>query len=130
VQAADEVQDADIDRQFDRTNVPPEAAQTMERFKGSFSRSARHYAERVAVMNTRKNELRHLARRMELYRQRVIPSRKLAAIIGVALVAVFGCGVAIPMLNPNVCNVVSAWIPVGIYAAGITAAGVLGWKRL
>lgn len=133
VQAADEVRDADIDRQFrglDRTNVAPEVAQTMEWFKGSFSRSARHYAERAAAMNTRKNELRHLAGRMELYRQRVMPSRKLAATIGAALVAVFVCGVAIPMLNPDVCNVVSAWIPVGIYAAGITAAGVLGWKQL
>lgn len=132
VRAADEVEDANIDRQFSDLDFPnpPSAAQVKEWFKGSFSQSAQHYAERAAAMNTRKNELRHLARRMELYRQRVVPSRKLAATIGAALVAVFGCGVAIPMLNPDVCKVVSAWIPVGIYTAGIAAAGVLAWKQL
>ena len=133
VRAADEVEDANIDRQFsdhDLSNAPPSVVQAMELFKGSFSRSAQYYVERTAAMNTRKDELRHLARRMELYRQRVIPSRKLAAAIGGALVAVFVCGVAIPMLNPDVCSIVSAWIPVGIYSAGVTAAGMLGWRRL
>jgi len=133
VRAADEVEDANIDKQFsdfDFSNAPPDITQARELFKGSFSRNAQHYVERAAAMNTRKDELRHRAWRMELYRQRVMPSRKLAAIIGAALVAVFGCGVAIPMLNPDVCNVVSVWIPVGIYTAGIAAAGVLVFDRL
>lgn len=76
--------------------------------------------------------LRDIDRRLERidrYRMRVIPSKPLTAAICLAIVTVFACGVFAPMIDQHVSAFVSAWVPLGIYAAGLVLASIYVWRK-
>jgi hypothetical protein len=69
------------------------------------------------------------AERIDRYRAR-LPSRNAFKAAAAILIGVFLCGVAWPMVNPNVSALVNAWIPAGTYLGCLLAAAWWGSKAL
>jgi hypothetical protein len=77
-----------------------------------FETLRRHYLEISMHTKNLETKIQHL----DTYRARVVPSKGLLLVIIASLVAVFGGGVAAPMLDAGTPNAVSAWVPVSIYS--------------
>jgi hypothetical protein len=128
VAAADEAQDALILGAVKDEEMTPQIAESVEQGTKlnlkQFERQ-REYLQRLKEQRT--TLARHL-RQLDRYETRALP-RGWLIVIGAAIAAGFVCGVAIPMVHPEITTVVSAWLPIGLYASGLAAVFIYLWRR-
>jgi hypothetical protein len=126
IRAADARDDAALAAGARAGYIPPGVARTST---GQVMRALIEYRGWVEQLLQRQRQLELLADRIDSYIGRVVPWPRMLIAVWISVLAVFICGVALPMLRPATSTIVAAWVPVIFYAAGLLLLGAMVGRR-